>query len=198
MTVLMWFSAAWGADPLAPTAPEAPAVGALVVDARVPAEVMVNGAKLAALYAPSETRFQVEAGHHRLSIWTNGKPTDLEIDVAEGLEARVLVGRTGVTTSSGPVAGPDPADAVPVEFRVVGTPAAQVRVGDGREIVQAGRAFTLPLTPGPHPFSVRSADGTAIWATGTLEVTGAPVVVQIAEGRVPEVSGSASFHAGGG
>jgi hypothetical protein len=172
-------------------------VGSLVVDARVPVEVMVNGAKLAALYAPGEARFRVEAGHHRLSLWTNGTPTAVELDVAEATEARVLVGRTGVTTSTGPVAAPAPADVVPVEFRVVGTPAAQVRVGDGRQVVQAGRAFTLALTPGPHPLSVRSEDGTAIWATGTLEVTGAPVVVQIAEGRVPEVSGSASFHAGG-
>jgi hypothetical protein len=194
MTLLIALSAALAADP---EATDPVVAGALVVDARVPVEILVNGAKLASLYAPGESRFQVEVGHHRVSLWTNGKPTDVELDVAEGQEARVLVGRTGVTTSSGPISTPPAADAVAVEFRVVGTPGAQVRVDDGRHAVQSGRTFTLELAPGAHPLSVRSADGTAIWATGTLQVTGSPVVVQIAEGRVPEVSGSGSFSAGG-
>jgi hypothetical protein len=195
MTLHFLLLPALAADPAAPTEVEA---GSLLVDAHLPVEILVNGVKLGQLYVPGEARFRLVTGHHLLRLYTNGNPTDLPIDIAEDQEARVLVGRSGVTTTTGPApAAPDVTVPVPVEFRVVGTPGAQIRVGDGRHVVRSGAVFSLQLVPGSHPMSVRSADGTAIWATGTLEITGSPVVVQISEGRMPEVSGSAAFTGGG-
>jgi hypothetical protein len=81
----------------------------------------------------------------------------------------------------------------------VGGGSAQVRVDGARHHLSGGDRITLTLAPGPHAMSVRSQDGTSVWAAGTLSVSGgAPVIVQIAEGRMPEVGGPAKFDPGGG
>jgi hypothetical protein len=77
----------------------------------------------------------------------------------------------------------------------VGRGAAQLRIDAKPHAVEPGRDLTLDLPPGAHPMSVRSSDGTVVWATGSLEVApGEPLVVQIGEGRMPEVSGAGAFN----
>lgn len=195
---LLAFLAPTGHAEAPPEPPPPPAAGTLAIDARQPAEILVNGVQLARLHFPCEVKFQVQTGPSQLRVYTNGLPTDVPIDIREDEVTRVLVGRTGISMTTERPAAPAAEGPVPVEFRVVGGAGAQVRLDAGRHAVQAGTNVTLDLQPGPHPLSVRSADGTAIWATGTLQVHGGPVVVQIAEGRMPEVSGGASFQAGGG
>lgn len=169
----------------------------LVVDAKVPVEILVEGMKLGQLFFPGEVRYRIVAGHHLVRLYTNGQPTDLAIDLVAGQRARVLVGRTGITVSNEAVAAPPPGPAR-VELRFVGAGQAQVRLGSTPHALQPGHDLTLELPSGAYPLSVRSGDGTVIWASGQLDVSaGDAVVVQVGEGRMPEVSGPGAFHAGG-
>jgi hypothetical protein len=57
----------------------------------------------------------------------------------------------------------------------------------------------LPLPVGEHPMSLRSSDGTSVFARGVLTVSGGKdLVVQVTEGLMPETSGEGiSFSSGG-
>ncbi len=143
---------------------------------------------------PGRLAFDVAPGDHVVRVWIGGNPVDMEVEVVSEEEVLVIAGRTGVSVSDS--AAPPPATtAVDVSMRVVGVPAVQLRLDDARHVVKAGADATFTLAPGTHKLSVRSADGTAVWSNGVLEVRG-PAVVQLSEGRLPEVSGAAVFHAG--
>lgn len=187
-----WLGWAAAADPTPEAAP-------LVIDAKVPAEVMLGGVKLAQLYYPGEVTFQVTPGLHMVRIYTNGNPTDVPVDLTDGAGTRIVVGRTGISLAAVDQPVAEATGPISVEFRFVGQGGAQLRVDKKPHAVQPGQDLTLALGAGVHPISVRSTDGTAIWATGTLEVApGRPMVVQLSEGRMPEVSGAGAWHPGGG
>lgn len=180
-------------------AEKAPKTGQLLFDAKQPAELLVDGVKLGQLYYAGQARFDVLPGRHRVRVYLSGQPTDTDVEVVAGVESRVLIGRTGVTVSRSDVAAAPHADVVSVEMRMVGGGGAQVRVDDQRYRIDAGGQVSVPLASGVHAVSFRSADGTVIWASGTLELAGGEgVIVQLAEGRMPEVSGPGKFDAGGG
>jgi len=173
--------------------------GPMVVEAHVPVELMVDGVKLAQLWYPGTARFDIVGGSHVVRVYVDGNPQDVNVDIQPGSETHVLVGRTGVSVTKAETQPASDVDAVSVELRVVGGGAAQIRVDGERHHLSGGDRLTLTLPPGSHAMSVRSSDGTAIWAAGTLSLTGgAPVVVQIAEGRLPEVGGPGRFDPGGG
>ncbi|MEZ4235136.1 MAG: hypothetical protein R3F59_03035 [Myxococcota bacterium] len=170
----------------------------LEVDAKVPAEILVSGVKLGQLYFPGEASFKIVPGEHVLRIYVNGQPTDLPVTLRAGERTRVLVGRSGVSLEAADEAGASPVveGPVAVQFRLAGDGTARV-VLDGRPVasLQPGAPVMVDVGVGVHPLSVRSGDGTAIWATGSLEVQGGDgLVVQVAEGRMPEVSGPGVFH----
>ncbi len=171
--------------------------GTLSVDSKLPAEVLVDGIKLVQLWHPGTVSFEVEAGPHALRIYTNGNPADHALEIVSGSISRVLVGRTGTTLEDPKRRVSDADGTVPVELRVVGT-GARVFLGEQRLSLSNGERTAIELSPGDHALSVRSQDGTAIWARGTLEVgVGEPLIVQITEGRLPELSGAGSFRTGG-
>lgn len=188
----MWFFAfAFASDP-APTV-----TVPVIVDAKVPVELVLEGNKLGQMYVPSELRFELAPGPHVLKVYVGGVANDVPLQLVEGDVVRVLVGRAGITTSAAPAtavaAGPQV-----VEFRLVGPTDAKVRLDKLSQPLHAGRSWTIELPPGQHSLSLRSSDGTAIWATGELVVHGGgPVVVVVTEGRLPEVSGPASFRPAG-
>ncbi len=178
---------------------EAQPGGPMVVEAHVPIELMVDGVKLAQLWYPGTARFDIVGGSHVVRVYVDGNPQDVNVEVHPGHETHVLVGRSGITVTKAEPPPVGDVDVVSVELRVVGGGAAQIRVDGERHRLSGGDRMTLSLAPGPHAMSVRSSDGTAIWAAGTLSLTGgAPVVVQIAEGRMPEVGGPGRFDPGGG
>lgn len=190
-----WIGWASAADPNPEAAP-------LTVDAKVPVEILLEGVKLGQLFFPAEITYQVAPGPHVVRIYTNGNPTDVPVDLKVGVGARIIAGRTGISVAA-PTDAPAaavPVGPVPVEFRYVGNGGAQLRIDNTRpHSVQPGQDVKLDLQAGVHPMSIRSTDGTVIWASGSLEIlAGQPIVVQIGEGRMPEVSGSGAFHAGGG
>jgi hypothetical protein len=184
-------------NPDAEAAPTAPAtMGQLQVEALLPTEIVVDGVKIAQLWLPGSATFSIPVGDHLLRVYTQGKPNDLRIHVDGERGLKVLVGRTGVSTEQ--AAAPDLDATVAVEFRVMGTRAATLRLDDGKHKVQPGQPLALELDAGSHPLSVRSEDGTVIWASGVLAISGAaPVVVHVTEGRMPEVSGGGAFSTGG-
>ncbi len=193
----MWclYASAFAADPVV----EAPAFGHLRVDARVPVELLVDGHRLAELVLPAELRVEVPAGSRVLRAYINGTPQDMTIDVPSEGEMVVIIGRTGLTAGVAGVAAPSaPVGPVLVEIRVVGSEPIQVRVDRQKLQVGVGDTASVTLTPGAHEVSIRNSAGTVIWATGTLDVEGtAPMILQIAEGRAPEISGPGGFHPGG-
>ena len=178
--------------------------GILFVDAKVPTELLVDGVKLAQLWFPGEVSFRINEGPHQLRVYTYGNPSDFPITISEGVQTRVLVGRTGITlpvdaAGEAPTAATtaDDGDTVKVEFRSVGG-GTMVRLGKERMRLANGERSQVGLAPGSYSMSVRSFDGTVVWAKGTLEVPqGGPLIVQLAEGRLPELSGGGRFHAGG-
>lgn len=191
----MWtFAVAFAAEPLPEHIPSA----SLVVDAKVPVELLLEGMKIGEMLVPSEISFEVPPGRHVLRVYVGGNATDVPLTLLSGQVERVLVGRTGISTAT---AEPPAASTGPqaVEFRMLGDIGARLRLDKLSQPVDAAHAWRVDLAPGGHPLSIRSADGTAIWATGELVVTGgAPIVVLLTEGRLPEVSGPATFRPAGG
>jgi hypothetical protein len=191
---------AWAEEPATP--PPAPA--ALVVDAKVPAEVLLAGVKLGELYFPATVQFSISPGTYPLRVYVGGTPTDLEVELTSGAQTSVVVGRSGVSIAGTTAAPPVSTEPASVEFRMVGRGAVRLSVEDGDGAPAVGRLATgetlaLELLPGPHALSLRSGDGTVIWATGALHVAGSgPVVVLVSEGRLPEVSGGGAFLGVGG
>ena len=174
--------------------------GALLVDAHVPVEILVRKQRVAQLYWPGQLALDASTGPLPMDLVVSGTAHHLDLDIPPVGQLWVIVGRTGITTSAH---GEDPEEVapaqVPVEFRVTADAPAQVRMDDQRYVVAAEGTLSLPVAPGNHTLSVRSGDGTVIWASGTLQVTGGKlVIVRVSEGRMPEVAGRALFVAGGG
>lgn len=188
--------------------------GEIVVDAKVPVRLSLDGELVAELYAESRLVLPVGDGGHTLVVTTDGTPQSYQV-TAGSTPVTVLVGRTG--TSIGV-----PADSVSVHvertiaggpvdvrFRTVGRERLMIQLGQQRVVVPPGNGVLLPLDLGEHPLTVRSSDGTNVFARGVLTVSGAGVtaqgigtageaVVQLAEGKIPETSGDAvAFDATG-
>ena len=76
---------------------------------------------------------------------------------------------------------------------------AQLRIGKQRLNIDAGQSTSLTLSPGDHVISLRNHDGTVIWAQRTLHVGAQEgLVVQLSDGRMPELFGAGRFHPSGG
>lgn len=181
------------------TAERGPAAqsGRLVFDSRLPAEVMVDGKTVAKLFRDGVLTVEVPAGVRALRVYTNGSPEDLEVVVPVGGELAVLVGRMGLSVdprATQAVATEVAMSDVSVQVRMAGPIGARLMLGNERYEVGAGSQVELSLPTGDHALSVRNENGTVVWATGTLKVQGPdPVVVQLSEGRLPEVSGRGAF-----
>ncbi len=169
--------------------------GDIVVDAKVPTEIRARGLPIASLTWPAEVRLtDLEPGLKQFEVFVAGTGHSIEVLVPASGETWVVVGESGVS-----VAGIREADAaakveadapVQVEFRSLGPGKLTLQIDGQRHSVEAGQPLSMELTSGSHPVKLRSYDGTVIYAHGTLELaSGFPAVVQLAEGRVPEVAG---------
>ena len=164
--------------------------GTLVLDARVPSEILVDGHVVAEVMVPGTLSLQVATGAHDLRVYNNGNPIDFPI----------VIGRTGISTDGRTVSRTEDADLnVPLQVRVTGYQSVQLRLNLERYEVTPGDNLPLTVPAGNHRIQVRSGDGTAIWASGTLNLTGPDeVVLQLTEGRLPEVSGQGKFSSHSG
>lgn len=186
--------------PMAVPADEAPTVatGELVFDARLPSELRVDGRTVAVLYATGTFAMQAPLGPHQVVVITNGTARTIDVEVPRTGSVVVMVGRTGLTAGKrGPTLAED-GSVVPLDLRVTGDRDVLVQIGEQRWHVNARGSKAVEVPVGSHAMSVRSGNGTVVWATGTLDLTAAgPVVLQLTEGRMPEVSGvGTAFHPG--
>jgi hypothetical protein len=178
--------------------PESRPLGTIVFDTRLPAEVRIDGMVVAQLYTGAQLSVKAPVGPHELVILTNGTPRTGKVDVPATGKATVMVGRTGLTTGQS-ASEPDADGTATLQFRVVGSRGVLVQLGDDRFRIDSNSQKGIVMPIGSYDMRVRSADGTVVWANGRLELSRAvPVVVQLAEGRLPEVSGPGSSFSPGG
>jgi hypothetical protein len=164
--------------------------GEIVIQTRLPVEVVLDDAHLATLLAAGELIVPAEAGPHKLTLWVGGNPRDIQLDVPSTGHVAVAVGRAGVTTDVLPDAQPDPATPAVVALRCTGVETLQVVLGTERYTLDPGVNTTVSLAAGKYPLSLRNDAGTVVWADGTLVLEpGGTVVVHVADGRAPEVLG---------
>lgn len=171
--------------------------GTVHVDVRVPVEVILDGEIVAQVFRTARLDVDAEPGEHELVLVQNGVPRGYPIEVPNEGRVMVMVGRSGVTTGQELV--PEVLlDEVTVEFRTSDKQRVILVLDDQRIRLEPGRPTSLPLARGEHKVSVRSGDGTIVFANGTLDVNGrGELMVQVSEGRAPEVAGpGGSFIAG--
>lgn len=173
--------------------------GDLVVEAKVPARVSVDTELVAEIFRSGSYRTEIPDGPHKLVITTGGTPKSFDIEAGPE-PVVVIVGRTGTTLGT---AAPEPETVAKgdadIVFRSSDGSRLMVQVGPQRVVVGAGRDVALSLPVGEYPMSVRNESGTQIFARGMLDVRGGTeLIVQVAEGTLPETAGDGvAFHAVG-
>lgn len=170
--------------------------GTLIFEARVPAQIVMGGQVVGQLFTAGRLEVTAPVGRQALAIVREGKPEEIEITVPGEGAALVLIGRTGTTvTDPEPEAqeAPNPDAPAEIEVRVRANESLQLRLGASRYELNSGEVVKVALPRGKHPISVRNVRGTVIWAQGTLNVRGDHVVLQLSEGRMPEITGDASL-----
>lgn len=159
----------------------------LVVAAHVPTQIVIGGQTVAELYQNATVHVDVPPGTLALTLYVNGKPQDMQVDVPTDGAVTVMVGKTGITTGTRAEAPSAAAAGGRVEFRVAGGEGVTLQLDNQRHRLSPGDVLSLDLSGGDHPLVLRDRAGTLIWARGSLRVDG-PMIVQLAGGRVPEVT----------
>ncbi|MCA9567553.1 MAG: hypothetical protein KC656_06910 [Myxococcales bacterium] len=184
--------------PIEDEAPVSADTGVVEFDSRLPAEIQLDGHTLAQLYQQGTLRTRAPTGTHEVVVLTNGRARSLTLDVSRTATAVVFIGRNGLTASTRLEPLPEEAGEAPVELRVLGHEEVLVTLGDRRFRMLPGSTKALSVPLGRHEMSVKSASGTVLWAKGHLELTRTtPAVIQITEGRMPEVSGAGTTFVAG-
>lgn len=177
--------------------PRAAATGTVLFDARMPVEVQLDGEIIGQLFTASRLSVDTSVGTREVTVVTNGQARVLAIDVSTSHKTVVLIGRNGLTSSNVAHTEDLTGDA-PIELRAAGNQDVLVTIGDQRWHVDADGSMVVMVPVGQHAMTVRSGDGHVLWARGRIDLTrAAEVIVQLSEGRLPEVSGTgAAFHPG--
>jgi len=168
--------------------------GTVVIDARVPVEVWIAGGLIGEIASPAELHVTVPAGDLELTLVVGGKPQIETVQVPESGKALLIVGRTGVTTGHIDAVATSEAASSMVEFRSSAREDMILVVGKDRVTLSPGATRRIDLARGTTALSLRDSSGTVVWAHGTLDVKGDGLVVQVADGRLPEISGAGAFH----
>ena len=166
--------------------------GTVIIDNEIPVEVRIEQRTVMKLLYSAQARFEHSPGKTQLTLLVNGKPKEIAVDIPETGSVRVIVGRNGIshTVDQTPVEAKEQTEVV---FRALGSEPLQLRLGTKRHIVTPDAEFSTTLPTGRHPIEVRNLDGTLLWAAGQLELSGLEqVIVQLVEGRMPEVIGHES------
>lgn len=184
--------------PLLAFAQDAPATGTLVIDARQPAEVYIDGASFAQLFQPGQLTLEVPTGAHVLKVFVNGSPTEQEIQIGGDAETQVLVGKNGLSVGQTDIETEEAQGPVELQVRVGGDEDIRIVLDGERLQIGVGEQRSVDLEPGRHRMALQNSTGTVIWASGVLHMKGPdPVIVLVSSGRMPEVSGQGRFTSGG-
>lgn len=173
----------------------------IVLDAKVSTRLSVDGVAVAELFRPGLLHVEIPAGDHEVIVVADGHTSTFRASIRDDSPLIVFAGRTGITLGEAPSVAPTAVAPGPwtVRFRVGGRERLLVSVDNQRIVVSPGEGSVLTVTGGDHRLSVRSSDGTMVYARGMLRVNGGDnLTVQIGEGALPETSGSGlSFVADG-
>jgi len=166
--------------------------GGVVVDAKVPVEILVDDQPYAKLFYPAQVRLDRKSGPVRLTLMIQGNAKNIDVAIPKSGYAQVVVGRNGVSNGA-PIQEATTGEDSKVVFRTMGLETIQLRLGKERHIITPGKEFSVALSKGKHRLELRNMDGTLIWAKGHLDLSGQEdVVVQMLAGRMPEVVGQGS------
>jgi hypothetical protein len=161
----------------------------LVVDVEVPADLALDGEAVARVYRPGRLEIPVPVGAHDLAVTVAGTTTHFALTAPVAGDLRVVVGKTGITLPQLAIAeasGPGR-----LEIRSVGREDVLLVVDGERLPLRVGATRVFDLDAGRHPFGLRNAAGTVIWADGALDIQpGADLIVHVADGRPPELTGA--------
>jgi hypothetical protein len=177
--------------------------GDLVVEARVPVELYVDGHPVAKLFQPGVLRTPLPSGEVEVGLFVDGRLEKRRVVLAEA-DAVIVAGRTGLSWPEDSLAVPAGGGAAPeavggtVSLRSVADEDIVVQLSRERHHLPVGGELSVEVPAGTHRMSVRSGDGTVIWANGTLSVFAAGAIVQVSDGRMPEVLGGGVFTPDGG
>ena len=163
--------------------------GELVVESSASIELHLDGMLLARLYQAGAVSFHdIPAGPHTLSARTHNQAFQLDVTIGDTPQ-RVLATTTGLQLLGATT--PAPAGLASLELRLGGKVGARVRLGERWYTLSPETPLILPELPSQVlPMELRSADGTAIWARGELDLrAGDSLVLVISEGQAPLVIG---------
>jgi len=171
--------------------------GELLIDARIPAAVYLDGQSFVEMSQPGKAEFTVSNGEHKLIVMTNGNPTERIINISAE-PTQLLVGKSGISVGIAevlPTKDIETAASNEIEFRSTSKLPLMVRLGEDRHILPAGATKRLDVEAGEHAITIRNDSGTAIFASGVLITDGKNrIIVQVSEGRLPEVSGKGAEY----
>ena len=163
--------------------------GGFIVDAQVPVELRIGEQTYVKLYYPGQTRMEYAPGDVDMTVLVNGNPSTVRMDIPESGYAQLVVGRNGTSVAERTTQSEVKAES-PVTFRAVGRESMQIRLNNTKYSVSPDHELKQTLSTGTHKLEIRNEEGTLVWAKGVLNVSGKePVVLQLSEGRLPEVIG---------
>jgi len=163
------------------------------IASELPVNVRLDGIPVANVLVAAKLAIDVEDGEHTLEVDVRGKTRTHEFTVEGNQTARLVVGKSGTAFH---VEGEVPVKLSTVRIRGVGSQGLLVQVGDQRFPLGDTELRKLVLAPGRHDFKLMNADGTMMFASGSLRISGAEADVLVSEGRLPEVTGDGAFDAG--
>jgi hypothetical protein len=171
--------------------------GELHIDARIPTAVYIDGQAFVELSQPGTAQFDIANGEHKLVIMTNGNPSERMVTIGD-TPAQLLVGRSGISIGEAEVVVRAQAEtglSSTLELRSTSKLPLMVYIGQEKHVLPAKATKVLEVKAGQHSISVRNDSGTAIFASGAIVTDGEHrVIMQLSEGRVPEISGEGSQY----
>lgn len=172
--------------------------GGFMVDAKVPVEVRIAEQSYLKLYYPGQARMEYPAGPVDITLMVNGHPSIINVEIPTEGYTQLVVGRNGTSISEQRVTTEAKASS-PVTFRAVGLESMQIRLNNAKHTVAPEKEMQHTLATGTHKLEIRNEAGTLVWAKGILNVSGKePVIIQLSEGRLPEVIGLESDFSSSG
>ena len=74
----------------------------LVIDAKIPAALYIDGSAVVEFSQPGRAEFHVSSGEHKLVVMTNGNPTERIVNFADQ-PTTLIIGRTGISLGASEV-----------------------------------------------------------------------------------------------
>jgi hypothetical protein len=168
--------------------------GTVVVSTTVPVEVRLDSVPIVQTFGASDVTLpNIAAGRKVFTVYRDGKPMPIAIEVPEGDGiVRIRVGAESLDSDKPSIVAKE------------GEPTLELRAANGQKfgvvldgkrtaVVSFHQALKIEtLGVGEHTIEVRTPDNLTVWIKGTLDLElGDAIVLTLQEGRMAEVFGRA-------